>query len=637
MEFQSAAGFLGTIANTLDYDKGKFYLKLTGGFGGTITSLPAKNTQEVRVNIDGLSSDKGLRIATTTIPTPIKQKVVFYSDTKDSLSAGDVLMTFPSGTAVDSSAFTVKFATGVSAAGGEVDTKSVSNGDGTISLVVAQSDWTGLGDGESFSDENNWLGNVVPAEGRSVYIGVDVASTLVCDIDFRPSAITFMASSAAITIDGSGAISGITAITNLSTASHTINAPVYFTSGINVKQNAVAYDTIGNSHVTFAGGAYAGSGQTIDSGYSVAMFGRYYFANTAESPWTATESANGKRTSIADNSCLYVPYAGNLHELYVGSGAKAFVGDMNASDRTSWNVYGEMTVTNLTITGSGDKYMTWEQGNTPGVFKFEAVTNSMSSGWVYLSDGYKASKHVFYIGAGGLNFSSGIRFCIGNNKSGNTETVRPWYSDFTIADNDKLYSLVLHRNVEFCTDDESGTGRTITIDAITRADDSSVYVTVSGSGKVKVNRPHYNNYQPTVTVTNTATLAIKPGAGLGESAMTVNTGATLEVPESGTVTLAGNLTLASGAALAFKLNGNSETTLALASGKTLTASESVNIKFAEGSVFAPDKAYTLVSGANLAEGDEAKFALPQGNRGTLSVVEGNLVYTAPKYFYIKVK
>ena len=72
-------------------------------------------------------------------------------------------------------------------------------------------------------------------------------------------------------------------------------------------------------------------------------------------------------------------------------------------------------------------------------------------------------------------------------------------------------------------------------------------------------------------------------------------------------------------------------------GKTLRATESVNIKFAEGSVFAPDKAYTLVSGAGLTEGDEAKFALPQGNRGTLSVVEGNLVYTAPKYFIIKVK
>ena len=82
--------------------------------------------------------------------------------------------------------------------------------------------------------------------------------------------------------------------------------------------------------------------------------------------------------------------------------------------------------------------------------------------------------------------------------------------------------------------------------------------------------------------------------------------------------------------------GEYETTLDM-NGKTLTASESVNIKFAEGSVFAPDKAYTLVSGANLAEGDEAKFALPQGNRGTLSVVEGNLVYTAPKYFIIKVK
>jgi hypothetical protein len=118
--------------------------------------------------------------------------------------------------------------------------------------------------------------------------------------------------------------------------------------------------------------------------------------------------------------------------------------------------------------------------------------------------------------------------------------------------------------------------------------------------------------------------------------MTVNTGATLEIPQSGTVTLAGNLTLASGAALAFKLDGKSETTLALASGKTLTATAAA-IKFAEGSFPEPGREYTLVSGANLADGDEAKFSLPQDDKGKLDVdASGNLVYTAPEYFYIKI-
>ena len=616
MEFQSAAGFLGTIANTLDYDKGKFYLKLTGGFGGTITSLPAKNTQEVRVNIDGLSSDKGLRIATTTIPTPIKQKVVFYSDTKDSLSAGDVLMTFPSGTAVDPSAFTVKFATGVSASGGEVATKSVLNGDGTISLVVVQSDWTGLGDGERFSDENNWLGNVVPADGRSVYIGVDVASTLVCDINFRPSAITFMASSAAITIDGSGAISGITTITNLSSASHTINVPVYFTSGINVKQNAVAYDTRSYSHVTLAGGAYAAPEKTIDAGYSVVVFGKYYFANTTE--WTATEEAAGTRKTVAANSYLYVPLAGDMNNLYVSSGATIDIGKVTHSvsnNRLSWRNYGEMVVTNLTFTASGDRFVTSHQTDGTGTFKFEAVTNSMTGNWFYLGDATEAGNHVFYIGEGGMQFANASGtpcFSIGRNYAGNTETVRPWHSDFTIADRvGGSYSLVFYRNVTFCTDDENGVGRTITIDARTRGDGSSVAITVSGSGMVKVNKACYNATQPTVTVTNTATLAFKPGASLGTGATTVNGGATFEVAESGTVTLGGDMTLKDGATLKFTFTERGVAPVLDVNSKAVTFGTQKEIKVS-------------LSGKRPAYGSDGRYFLTQnGNFSAATVAKAD--------------
>jgi hypothetical protein len=168
---------------------------------------------------------------------------------------------------------------------------------------------------------------------------------------------------------------------------------------------------------------------------------------------------------------------------------------------------------------------------------------------------------VFYIGAGGLFFSdySGTPcFSFGRDSNGNTETVRPWYSDFTIGDRSGgNYSLVFHRNVELCTDDENGTGRTITIDARTRGNGSSVAIAVSGSGMVKVNKACNNYTQPTVTVTNTATLAFKPGAGLGESAMTVNSGATLAIPESGTVTL-GAVTLKNGAILSFHFTSADE-------------------------------------------------------------------------------
>ena len=504
--------------------------------------------------------------------------------------------------------------------------------------------WTGAAGDDDLDNPLNWSDERTPV-GYPAYIAVGEASaplTLAAGGTFAPSSITFPAGSAAVTISGEGSISGITAVTNLSAASHTINAPVRFTSGINVKQNAVAYDTIGNSHVTFAGGAYAAAGKTIDSGYSVAMFGRCYFANTTA--WTATEDAAGKRKAVAANSYLYVPFAGNMNNLHVGKGATIDIGNVTHSvsdNRISWRNYGEMIVTNLTFTGSGDRFVSSHQTDGTGTFKFEAVTNSMSGNWFYLGDATEAGNHVFYIGEGGMQFANASGtpcFALGSNYAGNKTTIRPWYSDFTIADRSGgSYSLVLLRNVIFCTDDEKGIGRTITIDARTRGngDAGTVNLTVSGSGKVKVNSASSVNIQPAVTVTDTATLAIKPDAGLGESAITVNSGATLEIPQSGTVTLGGNLTLASGAALAFKLDGNSETTLAIASGKTFTATAAA-IKFAEGSFPEPDKEYTLVSGANLADGDEAKFSLPAGDRGTLSVKDGNLVYKAPSYFYIKI-
>ncbi len=420
--------------------------------------------------------------------------------------------------------------------------------------------WTGAAGDDNLDNPLNWSDGRTPI-GYPAYIAVgEAAAPLTHAVDgaFAPSSITFTEGSASATIDDGEAISGITAITNLSTASHTINAPVYFTSGINVKQNAVAYDTRENSHVTFAGGAYAAAGKTIDSGYSVVVFGRYYFANT--SAWSATEDANGTRKAVAANSYLYVPFAGNMNNLHVGNGATIDIGNVTHSvsdNRISWRNYGEMVVTNLIFTGSGDRFVTSHQTDGIGTFKFEAVTCSMSGNWFYLGDATEAGNHVFYIGEGGMQFANASGspcFALGSNYAGNKTTIRPWYSDFTIADRvGGVYSLVFYRNVTFCTDDENGDGRTITIDARTRGngDAGTVNLTVSGSGKVKVNSAGNVNIPPAVTVTDTATLAIKPGAGLGESATTVNDGATFEVAESGMVTLGGDMTLKDGATLKF--------------------------------------------------------------------------------------
>lgn len=226
---------------------------------------------------------------------------------------------------------------------------------------------------------------------------------------------------------------------------------------------------------------------------------------------------------------------------------------MSTSVRLSYQVLGEMVVTNLTQTETGNRYLTYYQGtSTPGVYKFNSVTNAMTDNWFYLADDSTASKHTFYIGKGGLNYSgnNGV-YCIGLDKSDNEETIRPWNSDFTIANRgDNGKAVVFQRKVVFCTDDANNVGRTITIDAVTRGyKGSSPAITVSGSGTLKVNKAaqNDNNGVPSVTVKDTATLAFGANGSLGTGAITLGNGTKLVLTaDSKDYTLVNKLSLPSG-------------------------------------------------------------------------------------------
>lgn len=478
--------------------------------------------------------------------------------------------------------------------------------------------WTGDANDNDLDNPLNWSDGRTPS-GYPAYITVGAgAAPLVHAANgaFAPSSITFTEGCESATLNGAD-ITNIVAVTNLSAASHTINAKVYFAGDIKVKQAATAeVDDLGKAHVTFTGGAYAAEGSALESGngwadYSRCIFGEYFLAPAANNPWTAQYQGSGKRVCVADNATLHIPYAGALTELYVGNGAKVYVGNatLDNDQRLSWHNYGEVVVSNLsTAATSGNRYVSYNQGtSTPGVFKLESVTNSMTSNWFYLSDKNAAASHVFYIGEGGLNFanaSGDAAYCLGLNKDGNSETIRPWYSDFTIAGRgDSTTALVLYRNVEFCTDDESGTGRTITIDGVTRGNGTSAAITVSGSGKLKATKMANNADQPTVTVTDTATLAFKPGASFGTGKTTVNSGAALEVAESGKVTLGGNLDLKGGATLKFKFTERRNQPVLDVTGKEVTFGSATNIQV---SVVGERPAYYGVPGGN------GKYALTSG-------------------------
>ncbi len=437
--------------------------------------------------------------------------------------------------------------------------------------------WTGKGKSSAFSDGANWINGTAPSNGANLHILVPSDTTLLNDIEnFSPASITFSTGSGSVTIDGDNAIKGVVAVTNLSSSSHTINVPVYFKESIAVVQNARGYSTRDLSHVAFAGGAYAQDGYSIaswDDGYSWAVFGNYYYANDVKSPYTIKEYKRAEtddiRFVVGDNSSLYIPYAGDLRELEICSGSTVNIGEMSLTeknDRVSHKNLGEMVVTNLYISGSGDMVLTYDQsGDVSSVYKFMSVTNDLKASWFYFSDGHKVTRHTVFIGEYGLNFtvSATGSYCIGRDASGNVETIRPWYSDFTVSDNgNHNVSLVFNRDVIFCTDDENGIGRKITIDAITRGNKSPA-ITVSGSGILQVNKLANNAAQPTVSVVDTATLSYISGASLGTGSIAVNQGATLAAKGAGAVDLsANNVTLNNGVVLGFEFDKFANTSIA---------------------------------------------------------------------------
>ena len=93
---------------------------------------------------------------------------------------------------------------------------------------------------------------------------------------------------------------------------------------------------------------------------------------------------------------------------------------------------------------------------------------------------------------------------------------------------------------------------------------------VTGCGTLVFNS--VSTFTGGLSVGGTATVKVNEGCTPGSGATTVNSGATLEVAESGTVALGGDLTLKAGAALGFNYTTRNAPVLDL-TGKTVTFEE----------------------------------------------------------------
>ena len=133
------------------------------------------------------------------------------------------------------------------------------------------------------------------------------------------------------------------------------------------------------------------------------------------------------------------------------------------------------------------------------------------------------------------------------------------------------------------------------------------------------------------TVDSGATLAIVNGTDLGNGTVTVQDGGTLEVAESGTVTLKGDLSLADGAALGFNFTDRRDApVLALASGKPVVFAEgestNITVKVSGVRPTGGEKVLTACGGFNT-DGVNVSLAedVPNWVKGLRVNDDGNLV------------
>ena len=497
--------------------------------------------------------------------------------------------------------------------------------------------WIGdAGDGKANTD-GNWQGGSKPPAGAAVYIPSKTAAIDNDIVGFAPASITFGYGIGVVTIGGN-AIAGVAAVTNLSATTHTFECTVAFADRIFVSQKAKGWDSRAQSSVRFAGGA---TGTTFADGTAHFLNGAYNLSSAED--WVANTYSDDTRWGIQQGSSLTVPSAGDTVELAIGQadsvdGGAFTAGVVRTSSRICYccNAGGEYVVTNelvLTMPGA-DRHLA-DQYST-GAFKFEKVTlgDQGASKWFYFANqshnGY--AKNI-WIGAGGLNLADGASpntaYSCGSGAN-DVVYVRPWHSDYTIGTKpNSTADLVIYQGTEahIGTDDEGGVARTVTCDGLIHYKGA---VIVEGSGTFVVNNPG-NDHSGTWTVTDTATVAVKPGSKTGTGAVTVNAGATLAVSESGTVAQGGALTLADGAALGFNFTQKKVAPVLDLTGKTVTVNGEVKVKVTAAAGIRP-----MIKGDQIALTSGGKFtgasvALAEGSadwaKGVSVDENGDIVLT----------
>ncbi len=478
-----------------------------------------------------------------------------------------------------------------------------------------ENSWTG-GTAGVLTDPESWVLRRVPGSGETAVISSAAAATLTIPegLTFSPSVIVFPTGSAAVTIAGEGTISGIVAVSNLSSNVQTIDCTLTFADAYRVHCASAA--------VNFSGGATATcpAADNTDNAASRALTGEITFTDD----WTATGSMSSCYT-VPNGSRLYgKAITGGLTNttiLRVEAGGYAEVDSVltgNTYGRVS--VRGEMVVNGVwVIAGTANDFVGAEgDQNYSGVLRAGGIwkgdaTHEMNR-YVFVkipaiyvgNQGFGAKRQDFY-----FQFE-------GNNTVYATEDFEMFGVQRTLAGYEWDWGFCRYGNGNTTIDTR---GHTV---MWTGGAQGGGGIVKDGEGTLVMN-PHGSTMTGAFTV-NAGTLQLAKSGATGTGAVTVKSGAALAVSGTEAIGLGGDLTLEDGAVLAFELTQRSAVPqLAIADGKSVTASGTVKVKVSATCPWPTGGEKQITTGGGFAG---ANVALAEGSpkwaKG-VSAVGGNIV------------
>ena len=593
------------------------------GTGGMIFTGTGTTTLNDAVNYSGATAvtpGTTLAVANATAKSNILANGLVLAGVP---TAGQTVMTYTSDlTGSDLSKVTCSHAP---------DTEFEIGGDGNKSILVKtvgatlDNYWTGAANDGNLSNAANWA-NGVPSGNANIFCTNSV--TLTKGATFAPSSITFLAGSAKVTIDGD-AITDIAAITNLSSVRHVFNCAV---SGNDIDFYNTVHCCDFRGGITLASATFGGTAADLAKG----LVGVWHFTGG----WTPVSNNRIYENSIVtvDGELL------NPGSMKINSGAVVTAATMRVTTSTcsASSNNGQLVVTgtfNLANTSQDFSFAGSNSDNaTIVVDKIELNTGKWS----------KMNAKTLVVGGGGINFTSYAHFLQFNNSS----TLYAGESTLTLgATRDNPYqAYVIDSGTLTVNTTQFGSSvpSTTTINGKFLGKDkwNNNYtggMAVTGNGTLVFNSA--STFTGGLTVKDSATVAVRLGACPGSGAVTLEDTSTLEVSQSGTVTLGGNLSITDGAALGFNFTDRTATpVLALVSGKSATAAGTVRVKIAK----SDETAEVSSAGALLTRKITSGFGLPANTPVALedapkwvrsvAVVDGDIVLTLKsKGFFLVIK